>query len=328
MINRRSVSLAGGLGLLVGAHLGQAQSHMKMRRVGVLFVSSESSSKPYREALAKGMSGLGWPEGQNIEYRFAYAHGDTARLDELVADLIRQKVDVIVAANTSSTAAAHRATTAIPIVMASCFDAVGAGYIGSLAKPGGNITGLTNLLDESVGKLIEFLHAIAPEARHIAVLMNGKSPVLEQFWNLIQRACTSMNLTADRVLASAPAQLPGAIEQIVRQHAQAVVVVGDALFVGERSRLQDLVKSTGLPAAYNYREFAELGGLLSYGPNLAAGFRYSAKFVDKILKGAKPADLPVEQPTTFELVINVKTAKAIGLTIPQSLLLRADEVIE
>ena len=207
-------------------------------------------------------------------------------------------------------------------------NAVAAGYITSLARPGGNITGLTNLIDESIGKLIEFLHVLAPESRHIAILMNGNSPVLEQFWNVIQRACTSLNLTADRVLASAPEQLAGAVEQIVRQHSQAVVVPADPMFVAERVRLQSLVKATGLPAVYSCREFAALGGLLSYGPDLAAGFRYSAKFVDKILNGAKPADLPVEQPTTFELVINLKTAKAIGLTIPQSLLLRADQVIE
>ena len=222
----------------------------------------------------------------------------------------------------------QRATKTIPVVMANVSNAVGNGFVASLARPGGNITGITNLYEEVLGKLIGILHEVAPGARRIAILLNESNPSHAAFWAGAQSACAALDLVALRVVASTPAQLGTAVGEIVRQRSQAVVVVSDGMYFAERAKLQELMQTTRLPVAYGLREHVVAGGLLSYASDLAANYRYAAKYVDKILKGAKPADLPVEQPTKFELVINTKTAKALGLTIPQSLLLRADEVIQ
>jgi putative ABC transport system substrate-binding protein len=212
--------------------------------------------------------------------------------------------------------------------MAAGPNAVGNGFVASLAHPGGNTTGITTQQEEVLGKLIEILHEVAPLARRIAILLNENNPSHPEYWVGGQSACAALKLDAQRVVASVPAQLGPAVEQIVRQQAQAVVVVADAMYLAQGAKLQELMQPTRLPVAYGWREHVAAGGLLSYSADLPGSFRYAAKWVDKILKGAKPADIPVEQPARFELVINLKTAKAIGLTIPQSLLLRADEVIE
>ena len=274
------------------------------------------------------MHDLGWLEGKNVEYRFVYANGDVDRLDALAGELVGQKVEVIVVSSPQAARAAQRATKTIPIVMAGVSNAVGAGFVASLAKPGGNITGITSQQEEVLGKLIGILHEVAPGARRIAILLNESNPSHAVFWAAAQSACAALDLVALRVVASAPAQLGAAVEQIVRQRSQAVVVISDGMYFAERAKLQELMQTTRLPVAYALRDHVVAGGLLSYGADLAANYRNAAKYVDKILKGAKPADLPVEQPTKFELVINLKTAKALGLTIPQSLLLRADEVIQ
>ena len=328
MITRRSVLLAGGIGLLVAHRLSHGQPAATIRRVGLLSLLSEPVSADLRAAFTQGMHDLGWLEAKNVEYRFAYADGDVDRLDALASELIGQKVEVIVAGSPPATRAAQRATKTLPIVMASVSNAVGAGFVASLARPGGNITGITNQQEEGLGKLIEFLHAVTPGARRIAILLNESTPLHAVYWAGAQSACTALHLVALRVVASTPAQFGAAIEQIVRQRSQAVVVVRDGMYFNENAKLEELMQTTRLPIAYGFREHVVAGGLLSYGSNIAANFRYAAKYVDKILKGAKPADLPVEQPTKFELVINLKTAKALGLTIPQSVLLRADEVIQ
>ncbi len=270
---------------------------------------------------------LGWVEGKNVEYRTDYADGDLDRLDVLVRELVRQAVDVIVVGTSPTTRLVQRATTTIPIVMMAVANPVENGFVASLSKPGGNITGLATQQDEVLVKLIEILHTVTPVARRIAFLMNDSNPSHAIAWPAAQSACAALGLVALRVAASAPAQLGAVGEQIVRQRAEAVVVVADGMFLGQRAQLQDLMQATRLPLAYGYREHVVAGGLLSYAVNLAESFRYAAKYVDKILKGAKPFDLPVEQPTKFELVFNMKTAAALGLTIPQALLLRADEVI-
>ena len=202
--------------------------------------------------------------------------------------------------------------------MAGVANAVGAGFVASLAKPGGNITGFTSQQEEVLGKLIGILHEVAPGARRIAILLNESNPTHAAYWAGAQSACAALDLVALRVVASTPAQLGAAVEQIVRQRSQAVVVTSDAMYFTERAKLQELMQTTRLPVAYGLRDHVVAGGLLSYGSDLAANYRNAAKYVDKILKGAKPADLPVEQATKFELVINLKTAKALGLTIPQS----------
>jgi putative ABC transport system substrate-binding protein len=212
--------------------------------------------------------------------------------------------------------------------MANITNPVDIGLVASLAKPGGNITGIANLYDEVLGKLIGVLHEAVPSARRVAIVLNETNPLHQVFWAAAQRACAALGLVALRVVASAPAQLGAVVDEIVRQRAEAVVVVTDAMYFTERAKLQELIQTTRLPVAYALREHVVTGGLLSYGADLAANYRLAAKYVDKILKGAKPADLPVEQAIKFELVINLKTAKALGVTIPKDMLLRADEVIE
>ena len=246
----------------------------------------------------------------------------------LAGELVRQQVDVIVVGNSPATRAAQRVTNTIPIVMTNISSPVANGFIASLARPGGNITGVTSQQEDVMGKVIEILHEVAPGARRIAILLNESYPSHDALWATGQSACAALNLVALRVVASAPAQLGPAVEQIVYQRSQAVVVVGDGMYLSERAKLQDLMQSTGLPVAYGWREHVVVGGLLSYAASLTQNYRYAAKWVDKILNGAKPDDLPVEQPTKFELVINLKTAKALGLTFPKTVLLRADEVIE
>ena len=280
------------------------------------------------EAFKHGMQDLGWQKGKNLEYRFLFAAGDVGRLDGLVSELIAQKVDVIVVPSAPVTRATQRATKTIPIVMTNVANAVGNGFVASLGRPAGNITGISSQGEDLIGKLIEILHEVVPGARRIAILLNEGSPSHTVFWTGAQAACAALGLVAVRVVASAPAQLATAVEQIVSQRSQAVVVSSDPMYLGERARLQELLQATALPVAYGLGEHVATGGLLSYAADQVTNFRYAAKWVDKILKGAKPADLPVEQPTRFELRINLKTAKALGITIPKPVLLRADEVIQ
>jgi putative tryptophan/tyrosine transport system substrate-binding protein len=274
------------------------------------------------------MHDLGWLDGKTIVYRIAYANGDMSHLEALARDMVAEKVEIILAPSPPSTRAAQRATKTIPIVMGSVSNPVGNGFVASLSKPGGNITGVSNQQEDVLGKLVEILHAITPDARRVAILLNETSPSYSAFWSAAQSACAALGLVALKVAASTPPQFDAAIDMIVRQRSQAVVVPADGLYLNDRARLQALIQPTLLPVAYGWREHVVAGGLLSYGTDIAANFRHVAIYVDKILRGARPADLPVEQPTKFELVINLKTAKALGLTIPQSLLLRADGVIE
>jgi len=327
LITRRSALLAGGLGLLVAHHHSHGQPAPIVRRVGWLALGSETGLSHLLVALKQGLLDLGWQEGRRIEYRVVYCDGNVSRADALASELVGQKADVIVVGAVPTTRALQRATNTVPIVMANVIDPVGNGFVASLSKPGGNITGIANLHDEVLGKLIGTLHEVAPAARRIAALLNETNPVHPAFWAAAQRACAALDLVAVRVVASTSAQLGAAVGEIVRQRAQAVVVVADGMYLAEQAKLQELMQMTGLPVAYALREHVFMGGLLSYGANLAENYRHAATYVDKILKGANPADLPVEQATKFELVINMKAAKALGLTIPQSVLLRADEVI-
>jgi putative ABC transport system substrate-binding protein len=327
MITRRSVSLAGGLGLVLAGMRDRAEAENGPRRVGVQGIK-EAAGVPFFAALKQGMRELGWHEGKDIEYRVAYTDGVAARNDALIAELIAQSVHVLVVLGTDGTRAAQRATKTIPIVMLEVPNPVSGGLVQSLARPGANITGLASQYDDVWVKQIEILHGIAPGAKRIAFLLNETNAGSVARWTEAQRACAALNLVPVRVVANAPDQFAAAVEQIVWQQSQAVAVQSDGMFTSEGSRLQQFMQTIGLPVAYPYRGYVDAGGLFSFGTDLAAEYRYAAKFVDKILKGAKPADLPVEQPTKFELVINLKTAKALGLTIPQSILLRADEVIQ
>jgi putative ABC transport system substrate-binding protein len=314
-------------GLVIARSLALAQSAASLRRIGILQTSSEATSAHLRTAFKQGMQDLGWLEGKNVEYRFVYANGDVDRLDALASELIGQQVSVILVGSSQSAQAAHRATKTIPIVLAGVGNAVGAGLVASLAKPGGNITGYTSQQDEVQGKLIGILHEVVPGARRIAILLNQSNPLHATYWAGAQSGCAALGLVALRDVASTPSQLGAALGEIVRQRSQAVVIISDSMYFTERAKLQELIQNTRLAAAYALRDHVVAGGLFSYGYDAAGNYRSAAKYVDKILKGARPADLPIEQATKFELVINLQTAKALGLTIPQSLLLRADEVI-
>jgi putative ABC transport system substrate-binding protein len=324
---RRRVLLSSGVAWLVAPQVGRGQSSTTIRRVGWLSLGSDATVADLGAAFKQGLRELGWLDGKNVEYRIVYADGDESRLDALARELVGQQVEVILVGNGQSARAAQRSTKTIPIVMAGLANAVGVGLVASLARPEGNITGFTSQQVEVLGKVIGFLHEIVPDARRIAILLNEGNPSHAAYWASAQEACAGLNLVALRVVASTNEQLGTAVEEIVRQRSQAIVVMGDAMYFTARAKLQGLMQSTRLPVAYELRDHVIAGGLLSYGYDSAANYRNAAKYVDKILKGAKPADLPVEQATKFDLVINLKTAEALGLKIPQSLLLRADEVI-
>jgi putative ABC transport system substrate-binding protein len=326
---RALLMFTGALGLLGTAPRARAQSAATLRRVGILHVGSEAGAAAMRAQFKQGMHELGWSEGQNIEYRVVGADGDLRRLDVLAGELAAQQLDVIVAPASLVVRAVRRATATIPIVMTGVGNPERHGFVASLARPATNVTGIANQGDELLGKQIQLLHEIAPTAQRMAILLNESNPVATALYRAAgQRACAALGLGAIWAVASVPAELPGAVAQVVSQRAQALAVVADPMFFAHRKKLHELTQAAKLPAAYGQPEHVVDGGLLSYASNYLANFRYAAKFVDKILKGADPAQLPVEQSTRFELVINLKTARALGLTIPQSLLLRADEVIE
>lgn len=326
---RALLLIAGATGLFGTPPRARAQPAAALRRVGILHVASDADGATMRTPFKQGMQELGWHEGRNIEYRVLAAGGDPGRLEALARELMAQGVEVIVAPTSSTTRAAMRATTTIPIVMTGVGDPVAEGFVASLARPGGNVTGISNQAAELMAKLVQLVHEVVPLARRVAVLLNHDSPTGAALYRTAaQRACAALGLTPVWVAASTPKDLAGAVEQIVGQRAQAVVVPADVMYYSERARLHALLLARGLPAACGHRENVVAGGLLGYTSNYVANFRYAAKFVDKILKGARPAEIPIEQPTAFELIVNLKTAKALGIVVPQGVLLRANEVIE
>jgi putative tryptophan/tyrosine transport system substrate-binding protein len=306
-----------------------AQPSGKVPRVGVLNPRTRSENLPQIEAFVQGLRELGWVDGKNIVIEYRWAEGRADRLPDLAAELVRLKVDVIFAANTSVALAAKNATGTIPIVMATGGDPVGLGLVASLARPGGNVTGLSFSVGmETVGKGLELLKETVPKVRRVAVLSNPANPSHALAIKNVSDAARAVRVQLQLLEARGPNEFDNAFAAMARERAEALLVVLDPFFGIHRAQLRDLAAKNRLPAMYGSREYPEAGGLMSYGADFRHNFRRSATYVDKILKGAKPADLPIEQPTRFELVINMKTAKALGLTIPQSLLLRADQVIE
>ncbi len=307
----------------------EAQRAVTPPRVGYLGAGSASADAPFREAFRQGLRERGWIEGQNVVIESRWAEGRLDRLPDLAAELVRLKVDVIFAPATASTVAAQNATRTIPIVMAMVGDPVGRGTIASLARPGGNVTGLSiNVGVEAVGKQLELLKEVAPKISRVAVLGNPDEP---QYGPVVREAeivGRALGVQLQVLEARGPNEFDRAFAAMVRQHAEALWVLSGAVYFLHQRQLADLAAKSRLPTTYGYREYVDAGGLLAYGPNLREFWRRAAVYVDKVLQGAKPADLPVEQPTKFELVINLKTAKALGLTIPQSVLLRADEIIQ
>lgn len=306
----------------------QAQQAGKVYRIGYLS-SGTVQHIQFREAFAEGLRALGWIEGKNIHIEYRYAEGRFERLPELAAELVRLKVDVIAAGQTTSAAAAKQATATIPIVVMNVGDPVASGLVASLARPGGNVTGVSYLFSaDLVGKHLELLRQAVPGIRRVAILLNPANPAHVAAIGSTEAMAGTLGVQPLFVEARAADRIDPVFETMTRERAEALVVLADALFILERERLAALTRKHRLPSIYGARENAEIGGLMSYGPSLVANLRRGASFVDKILRGAQPADLPMEQPATYELVVNLKTARALGLTLPQSLVRRADQVIE
>ncbi len=329
MMDRRAFISGITGGLLAAPLAAGAQQVGKVYRIGYLSAGSATSNPRVIEAFRQGLRELGWVEGQNIVIEYRWAEGRFDRLPDLAADLVRLKVDVIAAAPAPAAVAAKNATGTIPIVMMGVADPVGQRLVASLARPGRNITGLSYSVGSNIfGKDLELLKEAVPKVRRVAVLFNPASPSQPLIISDVKGAAQSLGLQLQLLEARGPGEFDGAFAAMAKERVGALLVVTDPVFVPHRARLIDLAAKNRLPSLFTQGEDAEAGGLMSYGPRLADVWRRGASYVDKILKGAKPSDMPVEQPTKFELVINLKTAKALGLTIPPSLLSRADQVIE
>ena len=322
------------LGVITGSLLAaplaaEAQQAGKVPRIGFLSATSPSDRPHLLDAFRHRLRELGWVEGQNIVIDYRYAEDRVDRLPDLAAELVRLKVDLIMSLGTQGVTAARNATKTIPIVMIAVRDPVGTGLIASLARPGGNVTGVSGYAGlEIVTRQLELLKETVPKIRRVAILSNPTNAYHQLAIREANVAARSLGVQLQLLEARGPNELDGAFAAMAKERVGALLVVSDSMFNSHRTRLADLAARSRLPAAYGIRESVEAGGLMSYGPSFLELYRRSAAYVDKILKGAKPADLPVEQPTEFELVINLKTAKALGLTIPPTLLQRADQVIE
>ena len=322
----RRTFIVGSVALLGRPLAAEAQQAGKTPRVG--YLGTRTLADFAVEAFRQALHELGWVEGQNIVVEWRFAEGKLERLPELAAELVRLKPDVIVAQATPGATAAKNATQTIPIVMVPVTDPVALGLVTSLARPGGNITGVSANSVEIVGKQLALLKETLPKVRRVAILLNPANPTTRDVLKEANAAARSLGVQLQPVEARDADQLDAAFAAMVRERAEGVLVMQDTAFVLYRQRFADLAAKSRLPAAYGWKEHVEAGGLMSYGASLRDLFRRGATFVDRILKGAKPGDLPVEQPTKFELIINLKTAKALGLTIPRSLLSRADHIIE
>jgi putative ABC transport system substrate-binding protein len=299
--------------------------------IGVLNTGSpgpSSSSAPFMAAISQGLSEAGYVEGQNlaIEYRWAEGHYD--RLPALAADLVGRKVDLIIANSPPSALAAKSATSTIPIVFRGGEDPVRAGLVASLARPGGNLTGVSFIPDGLTAKRLELMSELVPGAGLIALLVNPNNPNVERIIRNVQQAARAKGVQLPILKASTETEINAAFTSLIELAAGALLVAADPFLSSRREQLVALASRHAVPSIYAWREFAASGGLISYGASLTSGYRLVGAYAGKVLNGAKPADLPVQQPTTFELVINLTTAKALGLTVPQSMLMRADEVIE
>jgi len=316
------------VGLTLAPLVAEAQAG-KVYRIGIL---GESASDPSEARLWQtfrlGLRDLGWIEGRNILIESRWNEGDSARLPELAADLVRLRVDLIVTRGSTYVQGARTATSSIPIVFTMHADPVGTGHVVSLARPGGNITGLALLQTEINRKGFEILVSAVPMAKRIAVLWNPGTPSHTPGLKAVEESARTLRVQLQAVVARTGADLESAFSAMAREHAHAVMVLSFGPYTAARQFLAELATKYRLPTMFAVRDHVEAGGLMSYGPDYSELVRRGAVYVDKILRGAKPADLPVEQPTKFELVINLKTAKALGLTIPPSVLGRADYVIE
>ncbi|MGH8673270.1 MAG: ABC transporter substrate-binding protein [Burkholderiales bacterium] len=326
MISRRRLLLFASVLAAIAPAVVRAQR--KRARVGWLAGGPFAASPHIADGFKKRMQELGWVEGTSIEYLFVSSDGYADRLDALARQLVEEKVDLILAGPPGPAVAARRATGTIPIVMANVPDPVALGLVASLARPGGNVTGVSSQTTALVAKQIELLKEILPSAKRIGLLYNEKNPSATAFREIAAKAAAAARVTLVPSVAIRPEDLGAAVHRLAKESVQAVAVPADPMMLGARRALNDVLATARLPAAFANRDHALEGALLSYAPNILENFRLAAGYVDRILKGADPAKLPVEQSNKIELLLNMKTAKALGLAVPQSVLLRADQVIE
>ncbi len=306
----------------------EAQQTGRVPRIGVIAAVTLEANAPFTDAFREGLQEFGYVEGRNVAIEWQYTDGRAERFAEAAAALVRLKVDIILAANNPAVVAALTATKTTPIVMVLGQDPVRVGYIASLARPGGTVTGFSGMLVEMVEKRLQLLKEVVPNVARVGVLWDPNLPGQQKVVSELPVAAQALGIPLQVVEARTPGDFDGAFAEMARHGGRAVLALGSGMHYVHRARIAELALKNRLPAICTLREFADAGCLMSYGPSFRDLWRRSATYADKILKGAKPADLPVEQPTKFELVINLKTAKALGLTIPQTLLQRADQLIE
>jgi putative ABC transport system substrate-binding protein len=316
------------LSVLLTPPATEAQQRVHPPRVGYLGTSSALLEPELVKAFREGLRDLGYVEGRNILIEYRWAEGNYQRYPDLVADLVNLKVDLILTSGTPGALAAKRATQTIPIVMAVVGDAVAAGLVSSLPRPGGNVTGLTAINPDLEGKRLGILREVFPKLTTLVVLLNPSNPYAAISLEQTKVSAKALAIKLRPVELRGPEEFKDAFAKVARQRPDGITMVADRFLLAHRTQIVDFVAKTRLPAMYPYRDFVVAGGLMSYAPSYEDLFRRAATYADKILKGAKPADLPVEQPTKFELVINLKAAKTLGLTIPASVLAGADQVIE
>ena len=314
--------------VLGGGAIADAQQSGKIPRIGFLGNSTPALEENLVGPFREGLHDLGYGEGKNILIEYRWAEGKYERFPALIGELIAQKVNIIVTAGTPASLAVKKAAPSIPLVMIAVGDPIGTGLIKSLAEPGGNVTGLTSIAADLEGKRIELLREVIPKLSHVAVFWNPASPFQVNSEKEVQAAARAFKMKVLSLGVQAPEQFDNAFATIRKERPRALLVLADRLFLHNRARIMEFTTKQRLPGVYAYLELVEAGGLMSYGPSYADMHRRAATFVDKILKGRKPSDLPVEQPMKFELVINLKSARQIGLTIPQWTLMKADRVIK
>ena len=327
MRRREVISLLGGAAT-AWPLAARAQQAAKVYRIGFLGNSTAALEADLVGPFREGLRDLGYVEGQNILIEYRWAEGEYERFPALTAELIALRVDVIVTAGTPASLAVQKAATSIPLVMIAVGDPVATGLVASLGRPGGNITGLTSISSEMAGKRLELLREVVPKLSHVAVLWNAASPIQVIDERETRAAAQALGMKMLSLGVRSREEIEDALTTIVREQPGALLVLADRLFLHHRTRIMDFAAQRRLPGVHAYRELVEAGGLMSYGPSYADMHRRAASYVDRILKGSKPADLPVQAPVKFEFVINLKAANALGLAIPPMLLGRADEVIE
>ena len=326
MTNRRTflAALAGSI-VALPRH-GRAQQPARIPRIGV--IGERSSSDSFVVAFRQALRELGYVEGRNVVVEFRSTNGQLGRVPEIARELVGMPVDVLVVGGGVSAQHAKAVTLTVPIVFATVGDPAGIGLVASLARPGGNLTGMSNLQSELGGKQLELLKEVAPRIARVAVLYNPDSPISPAVVRNVQDAARRLAVELVFMDVRGPDELPGALAALAQRRVDALLVLSDPVFGSQLAKIAQAAARLRLPAVYSHRGFAEAGGLLAYGPNFEDNYRRAASYVDRILKGAKPADLPVQQPTKLELIVNAKAAKALDLAIPQPLLLRSDDVVQ